>query len=159
VGETSSGKEIEWDYGDRDMPTPEEEEFARLLSALKPGCGFYLYNDGDGTPWMLVECNVQTSSCTGATCRVDFDSRGVQGGRSASGLNWDMGVRAERPSVLLEPPARFEVPAAGRSLAELAEATCAQLERCGAEMIAAAAEHERRPPPLRFPVSWLRRRR
>jgi hypothetical protein len=156
VGENADSSEIAWDYGDRDLPTPEEEEFARSLVALGARCGFYLYNDSDGTPWMLIDCGVG-NTVRGLGLRVDFDSRGVRGGRSASGLNWDMGVRAERPGVLFEPPARFEVPTECRSLAELAEATCAQLERCGAEMIAAADEHEGRPPPPRSPASWLRR--
>jgi len=75
VGEDTDDRPIEWDYGDRDLPTPEEEEFARSLVALDRTCGFYLYKDTDGTPWMLISSHVHTSPRSGgATLRVDSDS-------------------------------------------------------------------------------------
>ena len=155
VGEDAGDQEIEWDYGDRDLPTPQEEEFARALLAIHRWYDFYLCNDPDGTPWMLISRDMWT----GTTLRVDFDSRGVRGGDSASGLNWDLGVRAEESRVLLEPPARFEIRAEGRSLPELAQATHEHLQRIGAELIARAEAHERQPPPSRFRAAWPRRRR
>jgi hypothetical protein len=58
-----------------------------------PGLGYWLHEDGDGTPWLLVSFDFTEGNVVRGTLRLDFDATGITGGWSPAFLNWDDGIR------------------------------------------------------------------
>jgi hypothetical protein len=85
---------IEWG-GRRGQPTGEESAFAEALNALQPGLDYWLHQDADGTPWLLISLDFTQAGTVHDTLRLDFDVAGIRGGWSPAFLNWDDGVRAD----------------------------------------------------------------
>lgn len=81
--------------GTRAEPTQLECEIASALERVHPGLDYWLHEDPDGTPWMLVSLDIMRGGVIVAAPRIDIDTNGARGGLSPAMLNWDDGVRAE----------------------------------------------------------------
>lgn len=84
---------INWG-GRHRQPTPAESSFADALNALQPGLDYWLHQDADGIPWLLVSLDFTEANVVHDNLRLDFDGTGIRGGWSPAFLNWDYGVRA-----------------------------------------------------------------
>jgi hypothetical protein len=84
---------INWN-GRHRQPIPAESSFAEAMKALKPSLGYWLHQDADGIPWLLVSLDFTEANVVHDTLRLDFDGTGIRGGWSPAFLNWDDGVRA-----------------------------------------------------------------
>lgn len=112
-------EEIDWG-GQRDGgPTDAELAFAMSLNTLVAGLDYWLHNDDDGTPWLLVSLDLVEDNAVRDTLRLDFDERGIRGGWSPACLNWDDGVRAEDALINLSEPDGLSHAADGASAQDL----------------------------------------
>lgn len=89
---------IDWG-GRREVPTMLEAEFEAELERLLPGLDYWLCQDADGCPWLLVSTDFVIENVVRDTLRLDFDPSGIRGGWSPGLLNWDAGVRAEAAGI------------------------------------------------------------
>jgi hypothetical protein len=110
---------INWG-GRHRQPTPAESSFADALNVLQPGLDYWLHQDADGIPWLLVSLDFTEANVVHDTLRLDFDGTGIQGGWSPAFLNWDDGVRAGAAGIDIAGPDGIEITDAGASPAELA---------------------------------------
>lgn len=94
---------IDWG-GRRELPTGAEAEFAEALDGQLPGLDYWLQQDADGTPWLVVSCDLAFRNRIRGTLRLDYDGRGMRGCWSPGGLNWDDGVRASGAPFDTGPP-------------------------------------------------------
>lgn len=119
-----SGADSDFWGGPRDEPTPAEVEFTDALEERAPmTLDFWLHEDPDGTPWLLVSLTFSggpTGTSVIKTLRLDFDAAGMRGGWSKANLNWDDGVRAEHAKVDFGPPDGIRVDG-GKTPRELAQ--------------------------------------
>ena len=87
--------------GGTDRPLTEAERV--LLAGLgdegATGLHIWRHADPDGTPWLLISLDLVDGDAIVDVLRLDFDDRGLRGGRSPGLLNWDDGVRAEHAQV------------------------------------------------------------
>jgi hypothetical protein len=84
---------ISWG-GRREHPIAAEIGFAQVLDELMPGLDYWLHQDPDNTPWMLVSLDFVVNNVVRDTLRLDVDETGIRGGWSPANLNGDDGVRA-----------------------------------------------------------------
>ncbi len=115
---------IEWG-GQRQEPTPAEAAFAETLDVLLPRLDYWLHEDGDGTPWLLVSFDFTEGNVVHDTLRLDFDAAGIKGGWSPAFLNWDDGVRCALAGINTAPPEGIDIAGSPASPAELAQRAAA----------------------------------
>ncbi len=96
--------------GSRAEPTHLEAEIAGALDRLHPGLDYWLHEDPDGTPWMVVSLDIIRGGGIVAVPRIDIDTSGARGGLSPAMLNWDDGVRAEDANIDMTGPGGFDEP-------------------------------------------------
>jgi len=89
---------IDWG-GSREVPTEADAEFAGELERLCPGLDYWLHEDGDGVPWLMVSMDLVVGNAVRDTLRLDFDAVGIRGGWSPAFLNWDAEMRAEAAGI------------------------------------------------------------
>lgn len=99
---------------------PEETEIAEALDTLCPGLDYWLHEDDDSTPWMMVSRDIVRGGGIVAVPRVDIDTNGAKGGLSPAHLNWDDGVRALDAGVDTTGPHGFEQPRSAELIGQLA---------------------------------------
>lgn len=106
---------------DRALTQAESEFLAGLHDHGATGLDVWRHSDPNGTPWLLVSFDVVEGGAIVDVLRLDFDSRGLRGGRSPGLLNWDDGVRAEHADIDLNAAGALP-PVAGspRQLASIA---------------------------------------
>lgn len=94
--------------GSRAEPTRLEAGIARDLDRLHPGLDYWLHNDPDGTPWMVVSLDITRGGGIIAVPRIDLDLNGARGGLSPAMLNWWI-LRSHKAAVPLcgEPVVRY----------------------------------------------------
>jgi hypothetical protein len=110
----------EWDGpGPR---TDAEEVFASTLRTLCSDLDvdFCFHEGADGRIWLMAYIDLVQDGRIRDTLRLDFDERGIRGGRSPAFLDWDDGVRAEDADVDAGPPDGVDVSGDGRSPEQLA---------------------------------------
>jgi hypothetical protein len=108
------------DWGDRRRePTPAEAGFAEALDALMPHLDYWLHEDGDGTPWLLVSCDFIEGDVVHDTLRLDVDADGIKGGWSPAFLNWDDGVRCAIAGISTAAPDGIDITSPPASPADL----------------------------------------
>ncbi|GIF75244.1 hypothetical protein [Asanoa siamensis] len=72
---------------------------------------YWLRQDDDRTPWLLVSHDFVVGNAMHDTLRLDFDDAGIRGGWSPANLNWDGEVRAEAADIDTTGPDGINVPA------------------------------------------------
>jgi len=111
---------VDWG-GERKQPTHAESAFAEALNALWPGLIYWLHQDADGIPWLLVSLDFPGNDVVRDTLRLDFDATGIKGGWSPAFVNWDSGVRAGLAEIDTAGPDGIEETGTQASPAELAQ--------------------------------------
>ena len=136
------------------------------MDALLPGLDYWLHEDDDGSPWLLVSEDFCIGNTIGDTLRLDFDATGMRGGWSPAFLNWDDGVRAETAAINTNGPDGMMVAAADRSPAELARVAAdwftghrrrwptSDREAGAARMVRRADERHSKPSELPIALMW-----
>jgi hypothetical protein len=115
---------IDWG-GRRQEPTPAEVAFAEALDALLPRLNYWLHEDADGTPWLLVSFDFAEGNVVHDTLRLDFDAGGIKGGWSPASLNRDDGVRCALAGVGTAPPEGIDITSPPASPIELPQRAAA----------------------------------
>jgi hypothetical protein len=118
---------IDW-CGRRQKPTPGEVVFVEALNALMSRLAYWLHEDADGTPWLLVSFDFVEGNTVRDTLRLDFDAAGIKGGWSPALLNWDDGVRCAPAGISTTPPEGIDITSPPASSAELALRAAAWFE-------------------------------
>lgn len=126
LGTVNIGR-IDWGGG-RHQPTPAETAFAEALDALTPNLGYWLHEDSDRTPWLLVSWDFTEANVVHDTLRLDFDVTGIRGGWSPAFLNWDDGVRCGPTGISTAPPDGIDIRSPPASLAELPQLAASWFE-------------------------------
>ena len=111
----------------RQQPTAAESAFAEALDALVPCFDYWLHEDADGTPWLLVSLDFTEGNVVHDTLRLDFDATGVSGGWSPAFLNWDDGVRCALAGISTAAPDGIDITSTQTSPAGLPQLAAAWL--------------------------------
>jgi hypothetical protein len=121
---TVNASRVDWG-GRREKPTPAETAFAAALDELLPHLDYWLHEDDDRTPWLLVSYDFIEDNHVHDTLRLDFDAAGIKGGWSPAFLNWDDGVRCALARISTAPPDGIDITSPPVSPADLPQLAAA----------------------------------